>query len=350
MVKGLELSDQWASQTTWGENIAAVLTSFCRIHGIKIAKKTIFNDHSIEKGMANFGEIINFCKKWEFDHLSINFVREHLQQQFLPAFVLMKGYSTRLVMYIQDNSVFSIDATKGWMEETIDEFFEKSMESIVLIDTSKYKEDATFAENEKADQQHIEKIRKEFGLRIVDDFLTSVECEKLIELGQGSFQRSKVLSSKPEGGSVYSEVRTSSSAFLIDKNPFYDEIRQKAAKLVDRPKEHFESVQLTTYGRGQLYDIHNDAFSSEKKEALKEGQRTHTVLVYLNDSYTGGGTTFPALQQVVTAKVGRAVVWSSLKKDRKLDNRAYHGGLPVLDGQKYICNLWVRDTPQKNWE
>lgn len=342
--------DKWVSQSNWKENIAAAIATFCKLHDLEISSKTIFENYIGGENMANFSEIERFCREWSIDNITLKFVKEHLANEFLPAFVLMNGYRTVLVVEVKDNVVHFYDGLAGYVQEDVESFYNRSMGHITLVDVNNYKKEAYYEKHEKETLEEINKIREEYQLKIIDNFLSEEECEKLMEKGEGLYTRSMVSAKEKGADSSVSEARTSSSAFLTFKDEFLDKIRERGAKLLGIPKEHFESVQLTSYTKGQQYEVHSDAFKGYNKDELIEGQRTNTILVYLNEDFEGGGTLFPELKQIVQAKTGRAVTWTSLLDDGEtIDPRGYHGGLPVLYGRKTVCNLWVRDSPQKNW-
>lgn len=135
------------------ENIAAILTTFCRFHNLSISRKTIFEQYCGDSHMAHFQEIIRFCTEWEIEHMHLNFVLEHLEQQFLPAFVLMEGYRTQLVMYAEGDKVFFVDAQTGWHEQTKEDFFARSMGHIIMTDPKSHKPEPAFAQHEAADKK-----------------------------------------------------------------------------------------------------------------------------------------------------------------------------------------------------
>jgi prolyl 4-hydroxylase len=345
-----KLLENWVNQTNWNENIASALATFCKLKNLEISKKTIFQNYIGGETMADFSEISRFCNDWGIDCMPLDFVKKHLDNQFLPIFVLMDGYRTVLVIKVELDVVYFFDGVKGLIEESTTSFFERSMGHIVLVEVENYKKESYFEKHEKEEAQRLKKISDKFSLKIIDNFLTSEECDKLREKGESQYIRSEVRASDNSKDSKVSEARTSSSAFLTQKDLLFDTLRERAAKLINVNKERFESIQLTSYSKGQLYEAHSDAFTDKDLEALKDGQRTNTVLVYLNDDFEGGGTYFPFLSKIVKAKKGRAVTWESLDDKGEIDPIGTHGGLPVMNGRKYISNLWVRDRNQKNWE
>ncbi len=77
-----------------------------------------------------------------------------------------------------------------------------------------------------------------------------------------------------------------------------------------QPSAHFEPAQITNYKFGQLYAPHFDAFDVTNGPGLEcaatGGQRVATVLMYLNDCSSGGGTYFPKLDvRFMPKKVSR---------------------------------------------
>ena len=50
----------------------------------------------------------------------------------------------------------------------------------------------------------------------------------------------------------------------------------------------------------------------------------------------------------VAARAGSALVWWNLRSDGSLDSRNHHAGCPVLHGNKWIANKWVK-WPSQMW-
>ena len=82
------------------------------------------------------------------------------------------------------------------------------------------------------------------------------------------------------------------------------------------------------------------------------GPRILTFYMYLSDVEEGGETAFPKLKLSVKPKLGRAILWPSVRDDapNQIDSRTYHEARPVLKGVKYGANSWfhLRDFQTPN--
>ena len=157
----MKLFENYLIQEHWNENIAAILTTYCRFHNLEISRKTIFENYCGYEKMAHFNEVNNFCTKWNIEFIHLNFAKEHLDEQFLPAFVLMEDYRTQLIMYVNKENVFYVDSELGWQERSKEDFFKKSMGHIIIVDHENYLKEATFTENELKDKSNSSKIKWE---------------------------------------------------------------------------------------------------------------------------------------------------------------------------------------------
>lgn len=54
-------------------------------------------------------------------------------------------------------------------------------------------------------------------------------------------------------------------------------------------------------------------------------------------------------RMTIKPHAGRAVLFYSQHPDGKLDEMAKHGGCPVLNGTKWAANLWVWNTPRRDF-
>jgi len=91
---------------------------------------------------------------------------------------------------------------------------------------------------------------------------------------------------------------------------------------------YFEGLQLIRYKPGGFYHAHKDNFGGELENA-----REVTLLVYLNDDFKGGETSFPKLEWAFTPRAGHVLVFPS---------RYRHRAEPVIEGTKYVIAAWYQ--------
>jgi prolyl 4-hydroxylase len=165
--------------------------------------------------------------------------------------------------------------------------------------------------------------------RIYPGFLSSNECNAIITAAEtsGILKPSEV----QRDTSVRSKVRTSHSGFLDDGHPASIMVKRKVAALTGLSQDLFENVQVVRYAEGQKYESHYDAMG-----------RTDTVLCYLNDRFQGGETHFPNAKVTITPRRGMAVWWKNIDDRGNNLPCALHSSMPVLQGQKYACTVWIK--------
>jgi len=71
--------------------------------------------------------------------------------------------------------------------------------------------------------------------------------------------------------------------------------------------------------------------------------------MYLNDNYTGGETHFKNINKTFKLEKGDALFFSSLNYNNEITNLSMHEGKPVKSGEKWVCNLWIRNQPH-DWD
>lgn len=174
----------------------------------------------------------------------------------------------------------------------------------------------------------------------VDNFLTPFECQFLMHSANDCFGPAPVVG---KGAGEISPSRTSSTCYLA-REDLPDYLR-KVSLLTGKPVEHCELPQVGRYFPTQQYLQHFDAFDLSNEDgrrfAANGGQRTVTVLVYLNDVEQGGATAFPALNLEAQPRQGMAIVFFPATVDGLLDKMALHAAKPAVD-TKYVSQVWIR--------
>jgi prolyl 4-hydroxylase len=185
-------------------------------------------------------------------------------------------------------------------------------------------------------------------------FLTDAEADHVIRVAGDRFRPSTTMSN--DVNSVNKD-RTSTSVFLNSSSDAKDDVLKhiisKAAKVANVPASYLEPLQVVRYDHGQFYRQHYDYLDESSSEVKNHGQRTITLLVYLNtlpEEETGGGTKFHVLDHVVKPEKGAGLLWHNVTSLGNVDARTLHSGEPLNSkgSVKYAMNIWFRDRPQED--
>lgn len=146
-------------------------------------------------------------------------------------------------------------------------------------------------------------------------------------------------------GDQLSPVRTSTQCWCDDTHncidhPTVEKVTERMMNITGIPTANAEYFQILKYEKDQFYKVHHD---QQTAHWTPQGVRVLTFFVYLSDVEEGGGTKFNDLGLVVKPKLGRAILWPSVKDEdlRTGEMRTHHEALPVVEGVKYAANLWI---------
>ncbi|GMH77794.1 hypothetical protein TrST_g13871 [Triparma strigata] len=174
-------------------------------------------------------------------------------------------------------------------------------------------------------------------------FLDSSTCRAYIQQ-----ITSKSLSTKsPTFSDNPSIVRTSRTFYTENEN--VEELHSKAVSVLcssSSQASRFEDIQMLRYGPGGEFTYHIDNVPSPSTS--NGGDRTSTLLVYLNDVAEGGRTIFRDLDLKVPPREGSAVLFFNKVEDG-VDDRVVHRGEPVGKGaEKFCCQIWNHERPYES--
>jgi prolyl 4-hydroxylase len=192
-----------------------------------------------------------------------------------------------------------------------------------------------------ADQERLhEKVRRVPALAPV------AVCDWLIGRAAGHLQPALVYDSVSRSNSVH-EMRTNTMA------PFgyatYDVVQflvqARMSLTCGYPMQHCETPMVLNYQVGQQITPHFDFIDAQARdyaEQIREqGQRMITFLLYLNDDYQGGETTFPELGIVHRGAAGEGLYFINAHPDLAPDRRMLHTGSPPTAGEKWVVTQFI---------
>jgi len=182
-------------------------------------------------------------------------------------------------------------------------------------------------------------IHNDPPIYMVENFLSSDECKYIINLSHKKVRKSLVVDPKT-GRGVTHPSRTSESCYHA-----YDIkwLISRVNRLTGVSQQFQEPTQVARYVTGQFYESHLDALDNPGHD----GQRIGTVLMYLNNVPSGGGTFFNELNLRVQPKEGSAIVFFPAKMDGTIDNKALHTAENASD-LKWVSQVWLRNKKYSN--
>jgi prolyl 4-hydroxylase len=186
---------------------------------------------------------------------------------------------------------------------------------------------------------------------VFENFLTAEECEHIISCARSNMSRAEVTFDK---ANTKSHQRTNNVNWIPhQQTPITNNVSIKACQIVGMPLVNAEFIQVIHYAETQEYQPHFDAWDAAtdvgKRCMETGGQRLITCLIYLNDVEEGGGTIFPNLDVEVRAIKGRMVLFHNCTPGTNIIHPdTLHGGMPVVKGEKWACNIWFREKRYQN--
>lgn len=126
-------------------------------------------------------------------------------------------------------------------------------------------------------------------------------------------------------------------------------MQERAAHLVGVPVEFHEPPNVISYEPGQEFSLHSDYIDPRvpqfQAELQQLGQRTATIVTYLNEDFEGAETWFPDAQVKYRGRTGDAIVFANVRPDGSPDLLTRHAGLPPTSGRKWVLSQWIRNKP-----
>lgn len=173
-------------------------------------------------------------------------------------------------------------------------------------------------------------------------------CAWLIARAQGHLEPATVYDAVIKRDLVH-EMRTNTLANFdyatLDVVQFL--VQARMSRTCGYRMQHLEAPMILHYDPGQQITPHFDFIDVNapdyEQQIREQGQRMITFLLYLNDDYSGGETTFPQLGIVNRGVMGDGFYFVNALEDRSPDRNMLHTGSPPTSGEKWIVSQFVRD-------
>lgn len=182
------------------------------------------------------------------------------------------------------------------------------------------------------------------SLFIKREFLTPAECAGVIALIDANRQPSTVTDFNGDA-----QFRTSETCYFDAADPLINEIDERIFAFSRLERKYGEPMQGQRYAVGQEFKAHTDYFEPTGADYAEHttvaGQRTWTVMIYLNEPEAGGATRFKAIDKTVQPEIGKLLAWNNRRPDGSPNPTTIHHGMKVRAGTKYVITKWFRERP-----
>lgn len=143
--------------------------------------------------------------------------------------------------------------------------------------------------------------------------------------------------------------RTSETCDLKSSDPVVAEVERRITALMGITPRNGEPLQGQRYEVGQEFKAHTDYFEPSGADYARyctiAGQRTWTVMIYLNTVDAGGATRFKAIDKIVQPETGKLLAWNNLRVNGTPNPSTLHHAMKVRAGTKYVITKWFRERP-----
>ena len=126
-------------------------------------------------------------------------------------------------------------------------------------------------------------------------------------------------------------------------------MQQRGGRMSGAKVALHEPPNVISYLPGQEFRLHVDFVEPNVPQFHEEleriGQRSATIVTYLNDDFEGAETFFPDAGVKFRGATGDAIIFSNLLPDGTPDYNSGHCALPPTRGRKWVLSQWIRTKP-----
>ncbi len=143
--------------------------------------------------------------------------------------------------------------------------------------------------------------------------------------------------------------RTSETCDLDRHDPVVAALDARICDFTGLHPAYGEPMQGQRYAVGQEFKQHTDYFEPHGIDYERfcgvAGQRTWTVMLYLNEPEAGGATRFKVIDKIIQPETGKLLAWNNRRPDGTPNAATLHHGMKVRAGVKYVITKWFRELP-----
>ena len=182
-----------------------------------------------------------------------------------------------------------------------------------------------------------ERLSDRPDVQVFRRLFTADECAFLIDTARPHFQPALV-TDRATGfqGRVPDRTADTAGFSLMTENPAVHALNRRLAAASGTTANHGEPLQVLRYDPGQEYRPHFDLLPPGGN------QRAQTFLVYLNDGFEGGETSFLKAGITFKGELGDGILFRNVLPGGDPDPDSLHAGLPVTRGTKMLASRWIR--------
>lgn len=255
---------------------------------------------------------------------------------------------------------FFSDEWKNWIwsnikdginkQQIYDDLIENDYDVITVINELRFIPDIFRKKDEIHQNQIIAHLEKAGAKKIdvpipfyqFENFLTKMECDKIIALQRSENLRSTVSDGKD---TQIDDTRTSFTTYFEPGSPnlendIIQQVKNKILSIMSLSAQYSEPIQGQWYKENGFYHEHYDACDDYNQFKYYHGNRTWTFMITLNEVKDGGETYFPKLNASFKPTPGQAIIWYNLDSSGLAHPLSLHTGQLVKKGEKFILTQW----------
>jgi len=186
-----------------------------------------------------------------------------------------------------------------------------------------------------------------FTYKIIDNFLSKSECDEILNFSLKNLLLEKAKIADYLNDKIYNENKRKSELSYYNYFENFPFLYQRLIKIIKDEIEvkgydlnlNNERFQFTKYQTGDYFNWHKDKMPNDTD---LETSRYCSLVIQLNNNYTGGNLEFKADKNIIVNKgIGNLIIFLS-----EIEHRVTN----VESGERYTLVNWVSLKKNKNFE